>query len=229
MPTDLTSERYNTSWGDVKLGKLWIGTSDLLKNGKRPLLPAKSFYSDWNSTAKDLALMTKKILNYLKFSHPYILRVNFSDSLKSPGIFQMKGGSAKITINNKYKKDAVACAAILAHEICHLILMSRDIRENDDYENERLTDFASVFFGLGILILNGKKEVNKTDPIQLIGSILGFLSLIFTGAGFLSKPGGTTQTTSFGYWNPDEYKKIFIDYTERNNLNYSNFSKYLRA
>ena len=229
MTTDLILKYYDKQWGNQKLGKLWIGAHDFLENGKKPLLPAETFYSRWAGSDKDLALMTSKILRYLNFRNRPILRVNFSNSIQSPGLYQANYGNSKITINSTHRDDPVACAAILAHEICHYILGTRNISEENPYENEKVTDFASVFFGLGVLVTNGKKVIYKTDNVQLIGSILGFLALIFTGAGFISKPGGTREETSFGYWGANEYEKIFRDYIERNNINYENISRFIKS
>jgi len=228
MSSDLINEQYNSAWGDMKLGKLWVSTKDLLENGKQPLLPAESFYSNWNNTVKDLSIMASKILKYLKFKSFYVLRVNFSESIESPGEFMINNGKAKITINEKYKNNSSACAAILAHEICHFVLAIRDTTENNIYENERLTDFATVYFGLGVLVLNGKHIFYKTNAFSFIESLLGFLALIFAGVGFISDPRHKVES-SFGYWGEKEYYNIFLGYIVRNNLNLDKISNYIKA
>lgn len=223
----LYSEVYDPNWGDSKIGKLWINAKDLLENGRRPLLPSPSFYEASEDSEKDLALMAGRIIKYLKFKNPYTLRVAFSNNLESPGNFILRNMNAKITINSKYSNNSKVCAAILAHEICHLVLVTRNLTEENEFENERLTDFSSVYFGLGLLILNGKQVIHKTDTASLIASIAGFLSLIFLGAGFLSKPASTTIETSFGYWRVEEYKRIFHEYLQKNNIYRRDISVYL--
>lgn len=104
MPIIVPSKLYEAKWGKEKLGKLWIYAKDLLENGKRPLLPASSFYTNWDSSAKDLASMTSKILRYLKFKSPTEIRVDFSNKINSPGLFILKDSKTKILVNSKYKK-----------------------------------------------------------------------------------------------------------------------------
>ena len=41
---------YTKEYGDEKIGKLWLYAKDLIESGKRPLLPAESFYLNWNGT-----------------------------------------------------------------------------------------------------------------------------------------------------------------------------------
>ena len=227
MSNNIVSERYDANWGKVKLGKLWIYTKDLLENGKRPLLPARSFYSNWNGTTKELAVMSKKLLTYLKFKSPYTLRVNFSKDIESPGQFTFKNSNAKITISKQFQKNSTACAAILAHEICHLVLLTRGIKEDDELENEKFTDFATVYFGLGILVLNGKEISYKPDAVSLVQSLLGILGLVFAGFGFISNP-FTKHEYSFGYWKEDQYYIIFLGYVFRNSLDLEKISPYIK-
>lgn len=218
---------YEASWGKDKLNKLRLYASDLLENGKRPLLPAQSFYSNWDDSAKDLANMTSKILKYLKFKPLLELHVDFSKEIDSPGLFILKDSKTKILVNSKYKNNSTACAAILAHEICHLVLNSQGIRENDVYENELLTDYATVYLGMGVLVLNGKYISKKIEGKSLLNSILGFLAIFFTGMGFISNPITTTEN-SFGYWGINQYYTIFLGYTLINNINLDIFSPYIK-
>ena len=217
MEGDLINVQYNSSWGEVKIGKLWVETKDLLENGKRPLLPSKSFYENWTGTIDDLHLMTNKILKYLDFQSPIRIDIEFDSQMKSPGVFRIKNSIGKIKVNSKHKENSRVCAAVLAHEICHLILAIRHTEEENVYENERLTDFVTVYFGLGVLVLNGKHIRSETSFKSLLISVFGILSLVLGGAGFWRDP---TQKVkySFGYWSPEEYRKIFDEYIVRNNL-----------
>lgn len=232
------SDVYDSSWGGAKLGKLWIHAKDLLENGKQPLLPAPTFYSNWNSTVKDLASMTSKILKYLKFKSPWILRVDFSYDINAPGLFTVKDGKARIVIHGKYKNNSSACAAILAHELTHLILNSRKCREEDELENEKFTDFASAYFGLGILVLNGKHRHRVFDTqsivtVSILGLILtfsfGFVGILFAFVvGLLLYIFSEKPEVRFGYWNDDDYHMIFIGYLVINNLDWDNVSQYVK-
>jgi len=59
-----------------------------------------------------------------------------------------------IEIDESYKSEPSIILAILAHEICHKIIHVNGLTQFG-YENEILTDIATVFCGLGKLSLNG--------------------------------------------------------------------------
>jgi len=63
---------------------------------------------------------------------------------------------------------------ILAHEMTHAFLISKDIYLEDNNENEMLTDLGSIFIGLGKLLLNGISVA--LDENMQNEFILGYLS-----------------------------------------------------
>ncbi len=220
MSNNSLNNSYNSSWGNEKIGKLWIHCKDLLENGKRPLLPASTFYSNWNGTEKDLAIMAGKILKYLKFQSMWVLRVDFVHDLSAPGMFSVKNNNAKILVHKKYNNNSTACAAILAHEITHLVLNSKHCREENELENERFTDFAAVYLGLGILVLNGKySSRDKPKKTSFISFLIDLLITPLKAA---------EEEYSFGYWEIDQYHTIFTGYLLRNNLDWDNISLYIK-
>lgn len=227
MSNNSLNNLYDPSWGNAKIGKLWVYCKDLLENGKRPLLPASTFYTNWNGTAKDLAIMAGKILKYLKFQSMWALRVDFTHDLDVPGMFTIKNSNAKIVIQRKYKNNSTACAAILAHEITHLILNHRRCREEGDYENERFTDFATVYMGLGTLVLNGKYISNYGEGSSIITSFFQYTLYLFS-FGLVAKNPYNKVENNFGYWNEDQYYTIFTGHLLRNNLNWDNISLYIK-
>jgi len=68
-----------------------------------------------------------------------------------------------IEINSDLKAYGEIVLAILAHEICHKFLHLNNIRLFPDYENEILTDAATVYTGLGKFSLNGCKVETVTN------------------------------------------------------------------
>lgn len=62
-----------------------------------------------------------------------------------------------IEIDDKYKYNNKIVLAILAHEICHKLIHYYGL-EQFGYENEILTDVATVYTGLGKLSLNGCED-----------------------------------------------------------------------
>jgi ssDNA-binding Zn-finger/Zn-ribbon topoisomerase 1 len=86
-----------------------------------------------------------------------------------------------IEIDNDFKSHHDVVLAILAHEICHKYLSYNNIKLFPDFENEILTDVATVYTGLGKLSLNGcEKAIENFDSLgqtSKISSIkIGYLS-----------------------------------------------------
>lgn len=74
---------------------------------------------------------------------------------------------SKIYFKTKYFSEPCILGAILAHEITHHVLYERRLLYKDKDENEKLTDIAAVFFGLGKLLLNGySKEKYKIGYVS---------------------------------------------------------------
>lgn len=67
-----------------------------------------------------------------------------------------------IEIDVKFKNDCEFVLAILAHEICHKYLYLNNLKLFPEYENEMLTDAATIYTGLGKLSLNGCEKTNVT-------------------------------------------------------------------
>jgi hypothetical protein len=69
----------------------------------------------------------------------------------------------QIEIDISYMHDVDLVLAILAHEICHKYLHFNNLKCFPDYENEMLTDAATIYTGLGKLSLNGcMKAITQT-------------------------------------------------------------------
>lgn len=96
------------------------------------------------------------------------INVNSKTSNKEAGlIYSNHLSNNTILIDEKYKNDPQILGAILAHEITHHLLYEKGIVYKDKLENERFTDLATVFFGLGKLLLNGySSNYNKIGYIS---------------------------------------------------------------
>ncbi len=98
-----------------------------------------------------------------------------------------KNSDVFIEIDDKYKTNSDIVLSILAHEICHKYLYINNVKLFPEYENEILTDLATVYTGLGKLSLNGCETITKTSTV----------------AG--NKTTTTTTTNNVGYLNRSQF------------------------
>jgi hypothetical protein len=96
-----------------------------------------------------------------------------------------------IEIDIKFRNDCDFILAILAHEICHKYLHVNGLKLFPEFENEMLTDAATVFMGLGKLSLNGCEKTSCSTS---------------------TLPDSTTKTTTtqkVGYMNRQQFAFIY--------------------
>ena len=104
---------------------------------------------------------TEDIAKHLGLNIPRTEFHPFKRNINEPNIagrIQVGGSSREIQISSDYKEKAKQLGTILAHEIAHDVLYSKDITLSDSNENEKLTDLTAVMLGLGKLFLNGMEE-----------------------------------------------------------------------
>jgi hypothetical protein len=80
-----------------------------------------------------------------------------------PGFITYDGPNrSRIKIGFINKHSPYVMGAILAHELTHHFLFNKNIGYPEIIENERFTDFGTVFLGLGKLTLNGYEPISWT-------------------------------------------------------------------
>jgi hypothetical protein len=88
---------------------------------------------------------------------------DYSSDGDDPGFITYDGPHrSKIKIAFINKHSPYVMGAILAHELTHHFLFNKNIGYPDVNDNERFTDFATVFLGLGKLTLNGYEPISWT-------------------------------------------------------------------
>jgi len=116
-----------------------------------------------------------------------------------------------IEIDGTLKDDHEIVLAILAHEICHKYLYLHQLKLYPEYENEMLTDAATIYTGLGKLSLNGCEKEKVTRR--------------FTGGTTIS----TTTTNQVGYMNREQFAFVYRLICEMRNIPKSESIKYLSS
>jgi ribosomal protein S27AE len=86
---------------------------------------------------------------------------DFTSDKSAPGFIRYNGPfHSRIELNITNKHSPFVMGAILAHELTHYFLETKNIRLPDTEENERMTDLATAYLGLGKLTLNGYYPVS---------------------------------------------------------------------
>ncbi|MFW5891759.1 MAG: hypothetical protein ACOCUI_06030, partial [bacterium] len=87
---------------------------------------------------------------------------NRAGNIYSKNIF-----NSKIHLNSEFMDKPIILGAIIAHEITHHILLEKGLKYGNGEENEKFTDVACNFFGMGKLLLNGySKSKNRIGYIS---------------------------------------------------------------
>ncbi|MBD1908886.1 hypothetical protein H6F53_25930 [Trichocoleus sp. FACHB-832] len=105
------------------------------------------------------------IVRHLKLPEGSIL-VSYRKSLKHAGQVELTPENEYLVeLNARYKENQQDIAAILSHEITHVFLYRAGLLFPNNYDNEILTDTASVYLGIGWLILNAYrlKETQESN------------------------------------------------------------------
>ena len=130
----------------------------------------------------------KYIANYINIRKSFVVTIDTSMKKKyAGGVDRGIGGISHIQISQKYLKSEAMVLSILAHELCHIYLVEKGLRGATEIQNEALTDLTTIYTGLGVITLNGCKQVSTK------------IEQLYDGQR------ETTTTTSIGYFNIDAY------------------------
>lgn len=109
---------------------------------------------------QDVNRIASNISDFLGFFHKPVSVVFSSKEPNIGGNIVEEADMVFIEINNTIMNRR-SIIAVLAHEIMHHYLNNKDIRIENELENEILTDVATIYVGLGKLCLNGIYTVTK--------------------------------------------------------------------
>lgn len=203
----------NLHTDDAKIAKL----EHLFQHRKNPgdfLLPNADFYQ------LDLNGMASAIFDWLGFESKDKLYLDYASDFEESGLGDAAGVYKEIDdihyifLNSKKVTNSFQAAAVLSHELMHYLLMGvhRYLLE-DTLENEKFTDIATVFNGLGVIVTNGFEF--KSGWAKTVGALmLGFISI-------------NTQSLSFGYYSPHQYAGMLYDFAKTFDIPNDQFAGYL--
>ena len=126
------------------------GTTKILNEGIKILseyigLTTRPIIEDWKGIADPLVTL----------SHDWTIDNGPAGLIKYIGPYH-----SRIELNVTNKHSPFIMGAILAHELTHHYLDTKNIRLSKTEDNEKLTDLATSFLGLGKLTLNGYEPIS---------------------------------------------------------------------
>lgn len=139
----------------------------------------------------------KKISNFIGLPNLTFVINYIQQEKNTAGHIELNNNSDEgvfIEIDEKYKSENEIILAILAHEICHKLIHINGLTLFG-YENEILTDAATIYTGLGKLSLNGCETKKVSTDTNWNGN---------------EKTTTTTTTTqSVGYLKRDQFAFLY--------------------
>lgn len=119
--------------------------------------------------------------------------VRFDEKLESAArIYITSDDICMVEMQERYRASRKS-VAILAHEVAHLFLERAGLRYADTFENEVLTDTASVYLGAGWSVLNAYSAPSVSRSEEQVG----FRTTRVTTT--------TTSAAKLGYLTPEEF------------------------
>jgi len=96
-----------------------------------------------------------------------------------------------VEIDSKLIYDHEIVSAVLVHEICHKYLHLNNLKQFPEFENEMLTDAATIYTGLGKFSLNGCEKTTSSSKTSVNTTTT------------------TTTTQKVGYMNREQFAFVY--------------------
>ena len=178
----------------------------LVPNFKTNLVINNSHYNS------DIVIFTQniaqQIANHFGLNITKVV-VTFVHSLGVPGKVELSAGNVFfVEVDEKYKSNTNFISAILAHEIAHIYLFRHNVRINNTFQNEVLTNTTTAFLGCAWLILNSSYE--EASELKMTVNSFGYITQYEVGY-ILAKRDFLLQQNSFDAMIFGRSKEFFED------------------
>ena len=118
-----------------------------------------AFYAACTESIITLQSAAKRIVQHLGLACDSVI-CTFR-TLPNPATIQRIGNDWFVEIASEYRNDAHALGAILAHEICHILVDERGVPHFENAVDEVHVDLAVMLSGLGALTLNAIETTSE--------------------------------------------------------------------
>jgi len=150
----------------IKISKKYLKNLNLEKNKKFKInkeLERHLRYSKFSE--KYVEELFNEILNHMKLKNKKVkLKINYISSkyyIPYAGLYSDQSETKEITINIKNNMTLNTIISILAHECTHYLLLSNNIKLEEQIQNECLTDVTTILLGFEKYMLEGYKIFNN--------------------------------------------------------------------
>jgi hypothetical protein len=144
----------------------------------RVILPTDEFFPDrYDGSVLGLEALFSRLCVYMHVKRePLVLEVFPDQTNELKEILPYFSGGEKdaagvyasdedkhvvVAVKASQLKDPLALVATLAHELCHVILLTPGLMSREEKDMEPMTDLATVFLGLGIFTANSAVRFEK--------------------------------------------------------------------
>jgi hypothetical protein len=201
------------AWIERKM--LWLRDQFGLEAARGEIaLPARAFYpADYQGTPEQILDLVGRVeqvmgmdpdrLTLRLFDRSTAKTANSASKLSSRansrhvvGRYRVRNGREYIEVDTAEAGDPAVLTAIVAHEIAHARLLGEDRYSSDHEDNERLTDLAAVFLGMGVFVANASIRFKKTvhgwsvEPLGDLSErmLMGQGDFDYSHLGYLEEP-----------------------------------------
>jgi hypothetical protein len=142
--------------------------------------PDERFYGECTGSIVSLQRATRRLIEHLGLACDRMV-VGFRANVPFAGRIDRDGGDWFVEIDSRFRQEGPALGAILAHELCHVLMAEQRIPHFGTAVDEVHVDLAVILAGLGALTLNAiKREVRvvngqRIETRQGFGYLRGYL------------------------------------------------------
>ena len=160
------------AWVEEGLSWLCREFPENIFTGKRLILPTEEFFPEpYSGTDEDVEVLLRRVCDYMQVDRSRVVLDYSTGGDKvllvneeghhiagAGGWYEDAGGYAAIQLDVSELEDPIRVVGTLAHELAHARLMGEQRVTGEEFDNELLTDLATLVLGLGIFLVSSPRN-----------------------------------------------------------------------
>jgi|GEM_PF-5486158 len=122
--------------------------------GEKIFFPHEDFYGAWSRSPRRLAKMATELAVWLSME-PRDISVAYDARIREAGGYVRDGNKDLIFVHPDFADRPFDVAAIIAHQLMHVLMHRAGITCQNYEQNEKETDLLTLVHKLGIVMMNG--------------------------------------------------------------------------